>query len=1054
MIWSNLWPSRWFRAKKSPLRSTPTRVRLAVEALEDRVVPSTVADYEAWKQTTFAVDDIHIADLASSDVPSVDSAAVPQNASFGAMIGLPTVFSNYPYRGDGYSVAIIDTGIDYNNANLGGGFGPGYRVVAGWDFANNDANPMDDNGHGTHVAGIVGSSSATYSGVAPNVNLIALKVLNAGGSGSYGAVESALQWVVTNQSKYNIVAINLSLGSSNYQSNPYTFLEDEFSALNSKGVFLAVAAGNSYYSTSGTPGLAYPAISPQVASVGAVYDGNFGPVAWGSGARDNSTAVDRVTSFSQRSSALSIMAPGAMITSTYLNNTMQSMAGTSMATPVVAGAAAILHQAMDARGMTANQSTILSLMKSTGVKVIDGDDEDDNVANTGLAFKRLHLGNALNSLGVPTNSAPVLQPIANQTIAHAGQTVVSLSATDPNGDPISFTATIDAGASSLATPYEWKEQLGLTFNGSYYTNTYGANEKWLSSTSGVWYCILPNGELRRNAGSLSATLLPENLITVLPTAYYVDPSLLWNASPVSSPVLAIVGNQLTIQADSSVPAGSYLVRVTASDGALATSASFTLTVQDGAPAPMNRAPVVQAIANQNIAPGGQFVLSLNATDPDGDSITFTATIDTGASSLASAYDWKQQLGLTFGGSYFTNTFGADEKWLSSTSGAWYCILPNGELRRNAGSLSATLLPENLITVLATRYYDDPSLLWDARPASAPVLTISGNQLSIQTSNSDAGSYQVQVTASDGSLSTSASFKLTVQNTTAPQLAAIADIAMQTNRTQAVTLAGSDPNNDPLTYSATISGSFTTRPATLILSGNQLTIHSAPDFVGSFLVRVTASDGTSTASTTFQVTVSASAVVYRMTGDFNGDRVNDTAFFNKDGSLWVSLTQADGSFSNKKWAGWNDATAWAAMYAGDVNNDGKSDIIAFAKQGTVWAGVSTGAGLKTTTWATIAPSSAWRQLQIGDFNGDRRTDIAAVNTSGNIVVGLSTGKAFTIASWGNWGPASNWVKYAFSDINGDGKTDLVAKNTLGQWYVGYSTGKTFTKKLWTSPTPPI
>src|SRR5439155_5173887 len=281
-------------------------------------------------------------------------------------------FTNTPYRGDGYSVVVIDTGIDYNNPSLGAGFGAGKRVVAGWDFANNDANPMDDNGHGTHVAGIIGSSDATYSGIAPNVNLIALKVLGADGSGTFGNVQKALDWVVANRAKYNIVAINLSLGTGNYTSNPYTYLDADFSALKNAGVFMSVAAGNSFYAYKSAVGLDYPAIDPLVVSVGAVYDGNFGQVAWSSGARDFTTAQDRIASFSQRSSALSIMAPGAMITSTYLKNAFQAMAGTSMASPVIAGASVIIHQAMDALHLTANQNTILALMKTTGVSSVVG----------------------------------------------------------------------------------------------------------------------------------------------------------------------------------------------------------------------------------------------------------------------------------------------------------------------------------------------------------------------------------------------------------------------------------------------------------------------------------------------------------------------------------------------------------------------------------------------------------------------------------------------------------------------------------------------------------
>src|SRR5207302_4943739 len=131
---------------------------------------------------------------------------------FRSVIGADAVQSIYPYRGTGYTVAILDTGIDYHDTDLGAGFGLGHRIVAGYDFINNDADPMDDNGHGTHLAGIIGSSNATYSGLAPNVNFIALKVLDSTGSGTFANVQRAINWVVANQSKYNIIAINMSLG--------------------------------------------------------------------------------------------------------------------------------------------------------------------------------------------------------------------------------------------------------------------------------------------------------------------------------------------------------------------------------------------------------------------------------------------------------------------------------------------------------------------------------------------------------------------------------------------------------------------------------------------------------------------------------------------------------------------------------------------------------------------------------------------------------------------------------------------------------------------------
>ena len=291
------------------------------------------------------------------------------------------------------------------------------------------------------------------SGVAPGANLIALKVLAADGSGTYGNVQAALDWVVANRAKYNIVAINLSLGAGNYTTNPYTFLDPDFSNLTSNGVFIAVAAGNSFYENNSAVGLAYPAVDPDVVSVGAVYNGSYGSMAWASGARDTNTAPDHIASFSQRGPGLDILAPGAMITSTYLNNTFQAMAGTSMATPVITGAAVLIRQVLDAKHRTANEGTILGIMQKTGVTDVDNLSADDNVVNTGLSFERINLEAALSSLGQPV-LAPVLAPIANQTVSrrrHAEPP--ALSGSDP-GEPAAhlLPATVTGTAASQAWP--------------------------------------------------------------------------------------------------------------------------------------------------------------------------------------------------------------------------------------------------------------------------------------------------------------------------------------------------------------------------------------------------------------------------------------------------------------------------------------------------------------------------------------------------------------------------------------------------------------------------
>jgi len=743
------------------------------------------------------VDDLPVADstiplTGPAQVTNVDSQAT--NNSFGSLIGLPSAFNSTSYRGTGASVVVIDTGIDYRHTDLGGGFGAGKRVIAGWDFVNNDADPLDDNGHGTHVAGIIGSSSATYSGVAPNVNLIALKVLDKNGSGTFGAVEDALKWVIANQSKYNIVSINLSLGAGNYTSNPYTFLDDEFTSLKNQSVFIAVAAGNSFYSFNSQPGLDYPAVNPLVVSVGAVWAGNFGPVAWGSGARDNTTAADRVTSFTQRGAGLSIMAPGAIINSTYLNNTYKTMAGTSMASPVVAGAAAILHQAMEVRGLTANQDTILSLMRSTADNVVDGDDENDNVTNTGLTFKRLDLGAAIGALGTPANSAPVLQPIGAKSVAPGKTTVVALTATDANNDPITYSAQVISSSVTLAV--QLTQQLNLSAGSSYFLNTWGYNEKWITGAGGAWYCILPNGELRRWTGTMATTLEPANLVATFDESYYADPSLLVQAQAASGPqpTVSVSGNQLTIQAPTGV-SGSFQIRVTASDGKASSQQVFTLNVTNGKP-------VLQTIPTQTIAPGKSRTISLTATDSDNDALTYSVRI---VSALAAqAYQLKQQLNLGYAGSYYQNIWGQNEKWLTGPNGAFYFVLPNGELRRWAGSVAASLQPSNLLAKLTTAVYDDPSLLWNAQPAVAgtPTLSLVGNQLTIQAPAGVTNIYQIEVSVSDGIATTKQIFNLSLKNNP-PTLADMDDRTLAPGKTLTVALTGSDADSDALTYSARI-----------------------------------------------------------------------------------------------------------------------------------------------------------------------------------------------------------------------------------------------------------
>lgn len=800
----SLWKWPWLtHGNQAPPRRRPItkrfqapRARLAVELLEDRLSLSTVPtspaplSYADWRKQKFTIETQSTVGNIGGQVGVLDAG---MGEGFGGDIGLDKVASHFPYRGNGYSVAIIDTGIDYNNPALGGGWGK--RVIAGYNFVSNTSDPMDDNGHGTHVAGIIGSSDATYTGIAPGVNFIALKVLDSTGSGTFGAVDQALQWVATHQAQYHIVAVNMSMGAGNFTTNPYSFLESDFSNLIGEGVFIACASGNSFYSVGSQQGLAYPAISPQVVSVGAVWDGNFGPVSWVSGARDNTTAVDQIASFTQRSSALDILAPGAMITSTYLHNTFKEMAGTSMATPVAAGAAVLIHQALDVQGQPANEYAILSLMRTTGVTIVDNNNAADNVVNTGLSFKRLDLFAALSKIGPTTYAPPTLAAIPNQTMAAGAPLVVALSATAMPGATLTY--KVQATSATGSADYQVGQQLGLHYAGGYFQNSIGQNEKWVMGSGGQWYCLMPSGALRRWMGDPANTLAAGALVASLGSAAYADPTRLWTATSGANPnvTLAVAGSQLTIQCDPSF-LGSFTVTVIASDGITNVTQAFTVLVT-------HRAVTLGVIANQTLAhASGTLTVTLPITNPDNVPLAITAQAPAPS---ALAYSLWQTLNLTYTGNYWTNYWGVQEKWLlggPASARQWYCILPTGELRRAGSSLSDMRASGALVATLDASFYQDPSLLWNAQSPIAPPVTIAvmGNQLTISPAASFVGTFTVQVAVQDGQLTTARTFSVMVTDS-APMLGAIANQTVSHGKSLAVNLSPSDPDGEALSLSA-------------------------------------------------------------------------------------------------------------------------------------------------------------------------------------------------------------------------------------------------------------
>ncbi|NGY58642.1 S8 family peptidase [Lentzea sp. NEAU-D13] len=217
----------------------------------------------------------------------------------------------YPNRGAGVTAYIIDTGIRLTHADFGG------RAVSGRDTVDNDNDATDCNGHGTHVAGTVGG---TKYGVAKDVKLVAVRVLNCGGSGTFAGVIAGIDWVTeqVNASPANKPAVaNMSLGGGANDT-----VDAAVKRSIAAGVTYGLAAGNDNGSNACNTS---PARTAEAITVG------------------STDRTDARSSFSNVGTCLDIFAPGRDITSAWLtdDNATNTISGTSMATPHVVGAAAV-----------------------------------------------------------------------------------------------------------------------------------------------------------------------------------------------------------------------------------------------------------------------------------------------------------------------------------------------------------------------------------------------------------------------------------------------------------------------------------------------------------------------------------------------------------------------------------------------------------------------------------------------------------------------------------------------------------------------------------------
>ncbi|MEV4624960.1 S8 family peptidase [Micromonospora sp. NPDC049523] len=276
------------------------RYDAALNGFSARLTPTQVAALRDDPAVAYLAPDQRVGiDVAQTPatwgIDRIDQRNLPLNNTY-----------NYDQTGAGVTAYVIDTGIRPTHTQFGGRVFPGYTAIA-------DGNGTNDcNGHGTHVAGTIGST--TY-GVAKAVRLVPVRVLDCGGGGSFASVIAGIDWVTANHSGPSVA--NMSLGGGAYQP-----IDDAVTNSINSGVTYVLAAGNN----NGNACALSPARTPTAITVGA-----------------STSADSRDTTYSNWGPCLDLFAPGTGITSAWPSSDTgtNTISGTSMASPHVAGAAAL-----------------------------------------------------------------------------------------------------------------------------------------------------------------------------------------------------------------------------------------------------------------------------------------------------------------------------------------------------------------------------------------------------------------------------------------------------------------------------------------------------------------------------------------------------------------------------------------------------------------------------------------------------------------------------------------------------------------------------------------
>lgn len=305
--------------------------------------------------------------------PNVEEIALDGEGSAATTQSLPLIHAAEAHTsgltGAGIIVAVLDSGIDTDHADLSDNIAFEACFLAGGGCPGGPHPAEDDHGHGTNVSGIITSKGTVAPlGVAPDAGIAAYKILNSAGTGFFSDWAAALDDIIANHPEVDIVNMSLQSSLDCALAGP---VGDAITALRKQGVPTFISSGNHGTKNSFT----VPSCITDGLSVGAAYDANVGTVnGWKTACTDSPTSADLITCWSDSDSSLDLLAPGARITSTGRGGGTSTFIGTSQAAPHAAGVAALLLKA--APGLSVDDIELR--LEATGMMLTDDlNDSDD-----------------------------------------------------------------------------------------------------------------------------------------------------------------------------------------------------------------------------------------------------------------------------------------------------------------------------------------------------------------------------------------------------------------------------------------------------------------------------------------------------------------------------------------------------------------------------------------------------------------------------------------------------------------------------------------------------